>query len=591
MLVALSIVASVLIGVPFSSWTAPAEAATTTCSTLAANTDVSVQAAGRAGLPSAGVNAAVLSISVAQPTSSGYLRVAPGTSGGAGTISYTSGSDHSDVIVVPLDANGRFTLRAQHSVDVVIDVAGYFTVPDPGDPTGTVLDTVTPTRVADTRTATGTCTPGPCNTLAAATAKKFQVRGLAGVPGHATSVVAYVQVLNAAGNGYLRVNPVGSGMGSTGTATINYSTAPAGSTVIAPIASDGTITLVASNAVDVIIDVAGYLAPPLNTWGYGYDGDGYRATKTHPDASVTSFTWDRSDPIPKLLTQRTGTGGRTYVIYGPGGHPYAQITGSEAVHYHRDQLGSTRLLTDGDGDPVGSFTYDVYGKLTASTGTTTPLLGYAGEYTDAETGFTYLRARHYDPTTGQFLTRDPLEHATGDPHGYAANNPLNFTDPTGLAPWDGVVDFFTGGDCGDGFFDRALGGLDEWVWEHRDEIIFGLALAGTASSCPMCTAAFYASMGLGAVSTVHACNSGDGAGCALGVTALVTGGAGRALSRGAAPRLGAAADARLGASRWHPIQRNVTGPILRAGETAARRTGFWSGWTSNGLSGIDVVNG
>lgn len=40
----------------------------------------------------------------------------------------------------------------------------------------------------------------------------------------------------------------------------------------------------------------------------------------------------------------------------------------------------------------------------------------------------------YDPTLGQFLSRDPLEAATGDAYGYAANNPVDLTDPTGLAP-------------------------------------------------------------------------------------------------------------------------------------------------------------
>lgn len=337
---------------------------------------------------------------------------------------------------------------------------------------------------------------------------------------------------------------------------------------------------------------------------YTYDGEGLRATKTTVDGTVTRFTWDRSSGLPLLLAEIVDAPGTTNdktvrYLYGPTGHILADIstpgnntsTSTPTLRwYHQDQLGSTRALTDSTGTAIGTYAYTPYGKPNGSTGTATTPIGWAGEYRDAETGFIYLRARYYDPDTAQFLTRDPLEPVTRSAYGYAANNPLNFTDPTGLAPWDGVVDFFTGGDCGDGFFDRALGGLDEFVWTYRDEIIFGLALVGTAS-CPMCTAAFYASMGLGAVSTVHACNSGDGASCALGVAALATGGAGRALSRGAAPRLGAAADVRLGASRWHPIQRNVTGPILRAGETAARRSGFWSGWTSNALSGVDVVNG
>ena len=56
----------------------------------------------------------------------------------------------------------------------------------------------------------------------------------------------------------------------------------------------------------------------------------------------------------------------------------------------------------------------------------------AGQYADAETGFQYLRARYYDPATGQFLTRDPIEAQTREPYGYVGGNPLNGTDPTGL---------------------------------------------------------------------------------------------------------------------------------------------------------------
>lgn len=39
----------------------------------------------------------------------------------------------------------------------------------------------------------------------------------------------------------------------------------------------------------------------------------------------------------------------------------------------------------------------------------------------------------YDPSTGQFLTRDPLDAATREPYGYVYGNPLNATDPSGLS--------------------------------------------------------------------------------------------------------------------------------------------------------------
>lgn len=38
----------------------------------------------------------------------------------------------------------------------------------------------------------------------------------------------------------------------------------------------------------------------------------------------------------------------------------------------------------------------------------------------------------YDPATGQFLTRDPLSAVSREPYGYAMNDPVNNTDPTGL---------------------------------------------------------------------------------------------------------------------------------------------------------------
>lgn len=79
----------------------------------------------------------------------------------------------------------------------------------------------------------------------------------------------------------------------------------------------------------------------------------------------------------------------------------------------------------------GTFTYGAYGGLTGSTGSQTTPLGFAGEYTEAQSGLQYLRARFYDPVTGQFLSRDPIESLTRQPYSYANGNPLNLTDPSG----------------------------------------------------------------------------------------------------------------------------------------------------------------
>jgi len=62
---------------------------------------------------------------------------------------------------------------------------------------------------------------------------------------------------------------------------------------------------------------------------------------------------------------------------------------------------------------------------------------YTGEQNDrgANRGLYYLRARHYDPALGRFLSKDPL--LTSNRYAYAGNNPCTLSDPSGLAATEG----------------------------------------------------------------------------------------------------------------------------------------------------------
>jgi RHS repeat-associated protein len=158
---------------------------------------------------------------------------------------------------------------------------------------------------------------------------------------------------------------------------------------------------------------------------YSTDGNGERAAAS--GATTATYTWNTLAAVPQLLDDST-----TSYLYGPTG-VYEQIKDSDdtATYLNTDQAGSPRLLTDSSGTQTGSYTYSDYGTPT-HTGTATTTLGYDGEYTDLTTGYLYLQARYYDPTTAQFLTRDPLEDETGQPYSYAGDDPLDNSDPTGL---------------------------------------------------------------------------------------------------------------------------------------------------------------
>jgi RHS repeat-associated protein len=168
--------------------------------------------------------------------------------------------------------------------------------------------------------------------------------------------------------------------------------------------------------------------------------------------TIASATADQ----PVVDSGTTGT--RTATLSEP-----AQLVGvllalrrAPSTHYlHHDQQSSTRVITDPSGAVTATYSYDPYGRITSHSGSQTALL-YNGQYRDHESGLYYLRARYYDPTTAQFLTRDPLHARTRASHGYAGNAPLDHADPSGL-DWRQDA-----GDWSAGFGDvLTLGGTEQ----------------------------------------------------------------------------------------------------------------------------------
>jgi len=77
-----------------------------------------------------------------------------------------------------------------------------------------------------------------------------------------------------------------------------------------------------------------------------------------------------------------------------------------------------------------------YASVEAATATGKPFefnLRFAGQYEDVESGYHYNWHRYYDPSTGRYLTPDPIGLAGGlNGYGYAGQDPIRSIDPWGL---------------------------------------------------------------------------------------------------------------------------------------------------------------
>jgi RHS repeat-associated protein len=158
----------------------------------------------------------------------------------------------------------------------------------------------------------------------------------------------------------------------------------------------------------------------------------------------------------------------------------------------KDHLGSTRMVIDESGSLVGIRRHDFlpFGEeLGSGIGIRSASIGYGddsvrqkftGYEEDDETGLYFAQARYFASVQGRFTSPDPLlsSGTVSDPqswnrYSYALNNPLKYTDPTGMFVWDLSL--------GGSLSDEALiaGGLQAIV-DRRNQIRQALKLVEDA---------------------------------------------------------------------------------------------------------------
>jgi RHS repeat-associated protein len=218
------------------------------------------------------------------------------------------------------------------------------------------------------------------------------------------------------------------------------------------------------------------------TYTYTYDSEGNRLTK-RSGTDITTYTYDNMNHLTGVIETVSGTvtaratyvydvlgnriemddfsGGTTSVIRSgyDGNHVDQDVssTGAFLAHYLfadgedtitarvttsnlvpawylPDRQGSVRGMTDGSGVLQDQITYNAFGGIVSETHANFgDRFKYTGREWDGVTKLQYNRARYYDPSTGTWVSQDPMGFGAGDDnlYRYAGNGPTNGTDPSG----------------------------------------------------------------------------------------------------------------------------------------------------------------
>ena len=224
-----------------------------------------VPISGVAGVPSSGAGAVQLSVTALSPASTGTVQVSAdlSTPKGGTALAYGSVSGSvSNTAIVTLGADGDIKVEASSSVDLLIDVQGYYT-------SGATADggyvPVTPARIVDTRNGTGL----PQAPLSSSSSSTVQVAGVGGVPSTATAVFVNFTVTNTTNGGF--ITAYNSDL-SRPTTSMNFeggvSTA-LGTTV--DLSSSGKMTIFMADSgstLDLVTDVFGYFSGTSTTGAF-----------------------------------------------------------------------------------------------------------------------------------------------------------------------------------------------------------------------------------------------------------------------------------------------------------------------------------
>ena len=204
--------------------------------------DLVVAVTGLGGVAS-GASSAILNVTVTEVLAEGFATVYPcGARPNASNLNFTIGSTVPNLVVAPLDAEGRVCVHVTGQAHVIVDVMGWFA-------DGSDLETRAPIRVLDTRNGSRV---GPDGEL------WLRLAGAEGVPTGVRAVAMNLTATSTSGaGGYVTLFPCGP---RPDTSSLNFSAAPTvANAVIAPVSPEGLICFHVIGEAHLIADVSGWI--------------------------------------------------------------------------------------------------------------------------------------------------------------------------------------------------------------------------------------------------------------------------------------------------------------------------------------------
>ncbi len=222
---------------------------------------ISIQVAGRGGVPASGVVAVIMNVTATQPTAASFLTMYPAGDLRplASNLNFVPGQTVPNRVVVKLGTAGQVTVfNPFGSVHVVGDVSGWFTDASNPAATGSLFAAVAPTRILDTRSGLG----APAAPIAPGGVLPLAVAGQAGLPGLTSAtppkaVVLNVTVTQPSAPGYLTLWP--DGVGQPLASDVNFAAGQTVPNLVVVQLGGGKIDIFNSaGSTHVVVDVMGW---------------------------------------------------------------------------------------------------------------------------------------------------------------------------------------------------------------------------------------------------------------------------------------------------------------------------------------------